>query len=152
MSEKLIVRQNSRFETWFEATDPRHPESEALQEAHHISELTPYTMLLASLGTCTAIILNKYAQNHGVDLEGVEVRLTYDRKFDEDCEHCEALGEFEEQIEQALELKGDLDADERKKLFHISHHCPIDIMLNQGIEVHSQLASADETSGEAARS
>ena len=146
MGERVIVRQNSRFETEFRAA----PEEEHVHDTHmaqeseprtvmHIHELTPYGMLLASLGGCTAIILHTYAQNHGMALDEVELDLTYDRVFAQDCIDCEEIDRYTEQITQDLILRGDLDEKERAKLFRIAHQCPIDRMLQDGIKIESKL-------------
>jgi uncharacterized OsmC-like protein len=139
MAEKVVVRQNSQFETEFEAPPPHEPDSGHLHSVTHIHDLTPYGMLLASLGSCTAIILNTYAHNHGVSLEEVEIVLSYEREFLKDCEHCEEISRYTERIEQEILLSGDLTARERSKLFAISQQCPIDKMLMHGIQVTSQL-------------
>jgi putative redox protein len=96
-------------------------------------------MLLSSLGGCTAIVLNTYAQNHQVDLHEVELRLRYKRVFKEDCENCEHIERFDEQIDQELVLSGDLSDDERQKLSYIAKQCSIHKMMEAGVEIHSQL-------------
>ena len=78
----------------------------------HILALAPYGMLLTSLGTCTAIVLHTYAQHHGMDLREVELRLAYERNFDQDCEHCEHIGQYEEHIEEELLPIGDLTPEQ----------------------------------------
>jgi putative redox protein len=140
MSEKVIVRQNAQFETEFLIPDPQEPESDEWIQIAHIYALTPYGMLLASLGACTAIVLNSYAENHDVDLERVEVSLSYARVFDEDCEDCDELERFKETILQEITLQGDLSEKEREKLDHISQHCPIEKMLIKGVPISSRLA------------
>ena len=149
MGERVVVRQNSRFETEFRAA----PEEEHGHHAHdhgvepepqpvmHIHELTPYGMLLASLGGCTAIILNTYAQNHGVALEEVELHLEYERLFARDCIDCEEIDEYTEQITQNLILRGELSEKDRNKLYQIAHQCPIDRMLQGGIKIESNLVA-----------
>ena len=138
MGEKIIVRQNSRFETEILALDPH--------DAHHfypvgdVRQLTPYGMLLAGLGSCTAVILRTYAQHHSVDLSEVELRLQYDRVFADDCEDCEGIEEYREQVEVEIALSGELTPQERKRLLRVSRHCPIHKILKQGIEVQSRLA------------
>jgi putative redox protein len=91
-------------------------------------------MMLASLGACTAILLHSYAGNHGVRLEQVEIRSSYDRVFAADCERCEQIGEYTEQIEAIVGFTGHLTDAERNKLFLIARHCPIHKILHDGIE------------------
>ncbi|MCX7855659.1 MAG: OsmC family protein [Anaerolineae bacterium] len=142
MSEKVIVRQNREFLTEILAPDPHRPEDPQLYPVEHIYHLTPYGMLLASLGTCTAIVLHTYAQNHSVALEEVELRLSYERVFADDCRDCESIDEYREQIVEEILLKGNLSPQERQKLLLISRHCPVHRMLHQGIEVVSRLAES----------
>jgi uncharacterized OsmC-like protein len=136
MAEIVVVRQKSDFETEFLAadTDATDMEARQLKPVHAIHELTPYGMLLAGLGSCTAILLHSYAHNHSVPLQEVELRVSYDRVFDEDCEHCEEIGEYAEQIDAEVALTGDLDDKERNKLFLISKHCPVHKILHDGIQ------------------
>lgn len=141
MGEKVIVRQNSLFETEILAPDPHDPDAEQLEPIAAIHHLTPYGLLLAGLGSCTAIVLHTYAQYHDVALDGVELRLEYDRVFADDCKECEGIEEYKEQIEEEVVLIGDLTAEEKKRLHVISKHCPIHQMLLHGLEVQSRLAS-----------
>jgi uncharacterized OsmC-like protein len=136
MAEIVVVRMRNTFEADFEAadTDSPHVADRELKPVHAIHELTPYGMMLASLGACTAVLLHSYARNHGVDLKQVEIRCSYDRVFAEDCEHCEEIGEYTEQIDAAIGFTGDLTDAERNKLFLISKHCPIHRILHDGIE------------------
>ena len=139
MGESVIVRQNSKFETEILAVDPHVPDDPQFYPAEHIQHLTPYGMLLAGLGSCTAIILHTYAQHHGVDLQEVELRLQYGRVFADDCEDCEGIEEYKEQIDREIVLTGELSPAERKRLLVISGHCPIHKMLAHGIEVQTRL-------------
>lgn len=139
MGEEIIVRQNSRFEIEILALDAHVPDEDQLYAVGDIRRLTPYGMLLAGLGSCTAIVLHTYAQHHGVDLREVELHLRYDRVFAEDCEECEGIQEYKEQIEADILLTGELGPEEQRKLFLISKHCPIHKMLMHGIEVQWHL-------------
>jgi putative redox protein len=140
MGERVIVRQYSDFVTEILAVDPHDPESDEFQEVHHVHQLTPYGMLMASLASCTAIILNTYAQHHGIVLDAVELRLDYDRIFAEDCAECEMIEAYKEHIDEAISLVGDLTDGDRKRLYAVSRHCPIHRILTDGMEVESYLA------------
>ncbi|MGQ9493366.1 MAG: OsmC family protein [Anaerolineae bacterium] len=142
MAEIVIVRQNSKFETEFQYADTEAPEaaSHKLRPIHAIHELTPYGMLLAGLGSCTAILLHSYAQNHGAKLEEVEIRLRYDRIFVKDCAECEETEKYSEQIDAEVEFVGELTPTERNKLFLISKHCPVHKILHNGIHTEFRLA------------
>lgn len=139
MPEHVIVNQKSNFEIDFRAADPEAPEGAEPEPAHHIHELTPYGMMLASLGSCTSIVLHTYAHHHDVGLDEVEVSLRYERRFTEDCEDCEEIERYEEQIHEELVFHGDLDGGEREKLFRIAKQCSIYKMFKQGIKIESRL-------------
>ena len=139
MGESVIVRQNSQFQTQVLALDPHDPDARQFHPVEAIHHLTPYGMLLAGLGSCTAVVIHTYAQHHGVDVQEVELRLRYDRVFADDCEGCESIEEYIEQIEEEISLIGNLTPAERQRLYMVSRHCPIHKMLIRGIEVKSRL-------------
>lgn len=140
MAEKVVVRQRNNFETDFRALDPERPESGELHPVRHIQDLTPYGMLLASLGSCTAVVVNTYAQYHGIELDEVELTVEYERVFKEDCEHCEDVSGYKESINAGISFRGKLTPQQQEKLFKISLQCPIHKMLKGGIEVRFQPA------------
>ncbi len=142
MSEIVIIRQMRNYETYFLALDPEEPGSDKPRPVHTINELTPYGMVLAGLGTCTAFVVNTYAEHHGIAVNAVELKLDYRRTFNEDCDHCEEIDKYEDQINMVVSFEGKLTAQEREKLFKISLHCPVHKMLKSGIKVKSQPAES----------
>lgn len=140
MGELVVVQQTSDLGTAIWAADAEHPESSELMPVEDIRSLTPYGMLLASLGCCTGIILHTYAQNHKLRLPEVELRLTYERAFAQDCEHCESKMEYQESIEQEIILGGKLTPKERERLLRVADYCPIHKILSGGIRVRSYLS------------
>jgi uncharacterized OsmC-like protein len=140
LAEKVVIRQRSNFETDFRAADPETPESSELHPVKHIQDLTPYGMLLASLGSCTAVVVNTYAQYHGIELDEVELTVKYERVFKDDCEHCEDISRYKESINMGISFRGKLTPQQQEKLFKISLQCPIHKMLKGGIEVRFQQA------------
>lgn len=140
MSEKVIIRQKRNYETNFMALDPDGPGADKSRPVQGIHELTPYGMVLAGLGTCTAFVVNAYAEHHGLNVEVVELKLEYQRTFKEDCAHCEEIDKYEDQISMTVSFEGNLTAQERDKLFKISLHCPVHKMLKSGITVKAMPA------------
>ena len=140
MAEQVIVDQSSDFEIEFLASDPREPESEGFHVVHHLYDLTPYGLMLASLGACTTILLHAYAREHEVDLDRVRIHLRYARDL-RDCENCEDIDLYEEQLQEEVTLIGDLTEHEHQKLHQIGQQCSIHRILERGIEIDSKLTN-----------
>jgi putative redox protein len=143
MAERIIVRQDKQFRTVFLAADPEDPAALNYETVEDIHQLTPYGMLLASLGSCTALVLHTYAQNHEIPLIEVELNLAYLRVFREDCEDCEENEDSNEEITEQLKLEGNLSAAAREKLLRIAHFCPIYQILGHGVKVKTFLMQTD---------
>lgn len=136
MAEIIVVRQKADFTTEFLAQFEGEPKLSAVED---IRDITPYGMLLAGLGSCSAVLVNSYAQHHGIALDEVEFRVEYERFFEEDCEHCEEAQQFDEQIKMAVKFKGELNQQLIEKLYKISLQCPVHKILEHGIQVQSRL-------------
>ena len=143
MAERVIVRQNDKFEIEFKAVlDPEAEDSE-VEPVAHLHALTPHSMLLASLGACTTVLLHSYAQHHNVTLPWVKVEAIYRRLSGEECAECEGPDDYREQIVKTLTLPADLETDVQERLGHVAHQCSIQILLEQGVEVVSHLDEAE---------
>lgn len=99
----------------------------------------PYDLLLSALGSCTSITLRIYADRKGWPLESVTVHLDHQKIHAEDCAECETKVGMVDRIEQIVELRGDLDATQRKRLLEIAHRCPVHRTLDSEIAIHTVL-------------
>lgn len=142
MSEKIIARQNKNYEIGFWAVDPNEPDTDNYQAVQGLHEVTPYGMMLISLASCTAQIVFSYAQHHDVALEEVEFHLAYERGYSKDCDDCEHIDRYEEEINERIKFSGNLSKAEKQRLFKIAHQCPIEKMFRQGIAINSELDQA----------
>lgn len=134
--ERVVIHQDKAFQVAYLAPDPDDPESGELRQVESVHRLTPYGMLLASLGSCTADVLITYANHHSIPLEEVALQLEYRRDYKEDCKECVGIDRYDETILLALELYGEmLLPQDRQKLMQIARQCPIHKMLQRGIEV-----------------
>jgi uncharacterized OsmC-like protein len=145
MTERIIIRQDHQLRTLFFTADPEDPASLEFEEIENIHRLTPYGMLLSSLGSCTALVLHTYAQNHDIDLIDVEIHLDYQRVFRDDCEDCDENQEYTEGITEKILLKGDLPAHIRELLLRVAHLCPVYKMMKEGIKIQTELIVGRDT-------
>ncbi|HZE70644.1 MAG TPA: OsmC family protein [Pyrinomonadaceae bacterium] len=104
----------------------------------------PYTLLLASLGSCISITTTLYARRKGWPLERVTVRLRQNRVHAADCKECQRTTEgFIHRIERAVTFEGDLSEAQRKRLEEISHKCPVHKTLSAEIIIADLKESED---------
>ena len=100
---------------------------------------SPYELLLAALGTCTAMTLRMYASRKGWPLHGVTVRLSHSKIHAKDCAEFETREGRIDQIECGLELTGDLDDVQRTRLLDIANKCPVHRTLKAEVHVRTSL-------------
>ena len=91
-------------------------------------------VLLAALGTCTAMTVQLYAQRKKWPLAGVNVRLTHQRVHYRDCEECEEKEGYLDRVEKEITLRGPLDDAQVQRLAEIAERCPVNRTLRQSVQ------------------
>lgn len=94
----------------------------------------PHELLLAALGSCTAMTLKVYAERKGWHLRNVQVVLTGEKT-------TEGLV-----ITRHLEIDGDIDAEQRQRLLEIADKCPVHRSLTGTITIRTSLTLPSEES------
>ncbi len=103
---------------------------------------TPYDLVLAALGACTAMTLRMYADRKKWPLEGVVVHMHHSRSHVVDEQHCEDRPARLDHIERTLEIAGPLTHDQRVKLAEIAERCPVHRTLDAGVRITTRLSAA----------
>ncbi|MBO6768535.1 MAG: OsmC family protein [Erythrobacter sp.] len=101
---------------------------------------TPYDLLNAALGTCTAMTMKMYADKKGWPLEGVTVEVIHERNHKDECDHVEAMEEGRQMqaLNRKIALHGDdLDEDQRRRIIEIADKCPVHRTLEGELHVHT---------------
>jgi putative redox protein len=94
---------------------------------------TPYEVLLAAIGGCTAMTLRMYADRKAWPLEHVYVRLRTARSHEPDCEMSDRKAVGPHRIERHVELVGPLSDEQRQRLMQIADRCPVKQTLERGV-------------------
>jgi uncharacterized OsmC-like protein/fermentation-respiration switch protein FrsA (DUF1100 family) len=110
---------------------------------------TPYDLLLAGLGACTAITVRMYADRKGWPLRQTTVRLRHQRIHAKDCADCETRTGQMDQIERELQFEGELTDFQRARLLDIAERCPVHRTLHSEVLVSTAETAPDGPDGPA---
>ena len=104
---------------------------------------SPYELLLAALGACTAMTLKMYVERKKLPITDVEVLLSFDRIHIDDCESCvkeERLNDQEVQhISRLIYVTGDVTEEQKERLLYIAGRCPVHVTLHSNPHVEDAL-------------
>ncbi len=141
--ELLVQERDAKFAQDV-YTDRHHLRAdEPLRYGGKDSGPSPYELLLAALGTCTAMTVRMYAAHKKIPLAHVAVRLKHGKIHADDCEHCETREGRIDRIERNIELAGDLSDEQRSHILRIADRCPVHRTLHSEIDIQTRLNEPD---------
>lgn len=89
---------------------------------------TPYELLAASLGACTAMTVRLYARHKALPLDRVTVKVCHRRKADMQPADL---------FRRSLHLEGALSEEQRQRLLEIAEKCPVHRTLHTGATIET---------------
>jgi putative redox protein len=99
----------------------------------------PYDLLMAALGTCKAMTLRMYSDRKQWPLEAVTVQLNHKKIDAADCETCRTKEGQLDQFDCEIDVAGELDDQQKKRLLQIADRCPVHRTLHSEVVVRSKL-------------
>lgn len=88
--------------------------------------MAPGALLLASLGSCTAITIRMYADRKEIPLEGIKIDLAI-------CKEEEMSKETT--ISRKITFTGDITPEQKDRLMQIADKCPVHKLLSNPIKI-----------------
>lgn len=113
MRDVSVGWADGKFAQDIEVGGHRIRSDEPIEKGGADTGAAPHELLLAALGSCTAMTLKAYAERKGWPLRDVRVSLS----------GAHADGRFI--ISRRLVLDGELDGDQRQRLLEIADKCPV---------------------------
>jgi putative redox protein len=97
---------------------------------------SPYELLMAGLGACTAMTVRMYAARHGWPLERIAIELRHDL-----IDAPDGAGKID-RFQRDMTLTGALTDEQRGRLLAIADRCPVTRTLMRPSTVTTQLRDA----------
>ena len=105
---------------------------------------TPYDLMSAALGACTAMTLRMYASHKKMALGRVSVDVRHGKVAADHCTDCgEATagrGGKIDRFERIISVEGEIDGEIREKLVEIAGKCPVHRTLEHSAAVVTRVA------------
>ena len=139
MTTPVTVRSRGEFRSDVEAGPHRFVIDEPVDAGGTAQGPTPYDLLAAALGGCTSMTLHYYAKREKLPLEGVDVTVSHDRQYAQDCVDCVTHAGFIHRFKVEIRLHGNLTPEQRERLLAIANRCPVKKTLSSEIKIDDVL-------------
>jgi putative redox protein len=94
----------------------------------------PYELLLGSLAACTCVTISMYCRHKGMNLQSIHASYEFSNVHADDCKDCDDSEKgFIEKITSNINIRGDFDDAQRKRLTQIVGRCPVHKTLGRSV-------------------
>lgn len=101
---------------------------------------TPYELVAAGLGACTAMTMQMYARRKKWDLKEVTVQLKHYKDYAEDAADVENQKSKIDHFDREITVEGDLSEEQKQRLLVIADKCPVHRTLHGDVKVESRIS------------
>ncbi|MEM6319928.1 MAG: alpha/beta fold hydrolase [Bacteroidota bacterium] len=98
---------------------------------------SPYQLVSAGLGACTAMTMHMYARRKKWDLQEVTVHIDHQKDYASDREASENQTRKIDIFERKIEIEGELDDTQKARLLEIADRCPVHRTLHSEVAVET---------------
>lgn len=96
----------------------------------------PYELLMSALAACTCLTLAMYCRRKGLTLKSVRASYEFANVHADDCVVCdESDTGYIQLITSNVNIEGDFDDAQRKRLSQIVSRCPVHKTLDNGVKI-----------------
>lgn len=96
---------------------------------------SPYEMLNAALGACTAMTIKMYADRKKWALDDVFVYLSHSKEHHDDMSECFDKDTKIDVLSKKIKFNGELSQEQIDKMLKIAEKCPVNKTLKQGLKI-----------------
>lgn len=96
---------------------------------------SPYQLLNASLGTCTAMTIRMYSDRKQWLIDKIVVDVTHEKVENPETSSTEKRNRKIDVFRRNIRFEGNLDTEQRTKLLSIANKCPVHRTLSEGSAV-----------------
>lgn len=100
---------------------------------------SPYELLSSALGACTAMTIQMYARRKKWDVQEVEVHLSHNKTYMDDCSDCEKPSSKIDHFTRQIRLEGNLDEEQKARIMQIADRCPVHRTLMEDSVIKTEL-------------
>jgi putative redox protein len=96
----------------------------------------PYELLLSALASCTCLTLAMYCRHKGLVLHSIQAVYEFSNVHADDCQDCEETDKgLIQKITSRVQINGEFDAAQKKRLAQIVERCPVHKTLAAGVRI-----------------
>lgn len=128
MKETTAITGREKYKTIIRSATNEIVADEPIELGGKDLGFDPGQLLTASLGSCTSITLRMYADRKEWDVEEISVKVTLN---DEDKNNPILM--------RIIEIKANLDEQQKSRLLTIANACPVHKLLSKGIEIITEM-------------